>query len=46
VICIPGPVEDIMISQTASNIPLSTLARMAYYGLVHGIVTRLIHRIK
>jgi hypothetical protein len=44
--CIPGPIKDIMISQTASSIPLWTLIRMAYYGLVHGIVTRLLHRTK
>ena len=44
--CIPGPVKDIMISQTATSIPLWTLIRMAYYGLVHGIVTRLFHRTK
>jgi hypothetical protein len=44
--CIPGPVEDVMVAQTASTIPLRTLLRLVYYGLVHGTVTRWLHREK
>jgi hypothetical protein len=46
VTCVPGPVKDIMLSQTASSIPIRTFIKMAYYGLVHGIVTRLLNRMK
>jgi hypothetical protein len=42
--CIPGSVEEVMVAQTASTIPLRTLMRLVYYGLVQGIVTKWLHR--
>jgi len=44
--CIPGPLEEVMVSQTAANVPIWTLIKLGYYGILHGIVTRWFHRRK
>jgi len=42
--CVPSPVEEIYMSQTAARIPVRTLVRLVIYGLIHGVITRWLHR--
>jgi len=42
--CTPGPVGEFKMGSMVSSVPIWSLVRLVFHGLIHGIVTRLIKK--